>query len=73
MIFGFTEEQISDFFLTYGVGAFILFMLFIIGHLAWESQGGQVRHLCAVSGPGGGLHRLYGQGRDSVVLGKVIA
>ena len=30
MIFGFTEAQISGFFLTYGVGAFILYMLFII-------------------------------------------
>ena len=41
MIFGFTEEQISAFFLTSGVGAFILFMLFIIGHLAWESKAGR--------------------------------
>ena len=40
MIFGFTEEQITDFFMTYGIGAFILFMLFIIGHLAWESKAG---------------------------------
>ena len=42
MIFGFTEEQITDFFMTYGIGAFILFMLFIIGHLAWESKAGKV-------------------------------
>ena len=41
MIYGLTEEQISAFFLTYGVGAFILFMLFIIGHLAWESKAGR--------------------------------
>ena len=41
MIFGFTEEQISAFFLTYGVGAFILFMVFIIGHLAWASKAGR--------------------------------
>lgn len=41
MIFGFTEQQISEFFLTYGVGAFILFMLFIIGHLAWQSKAGK--------------------------------
>ena len=41
MIFGFTEAQISGFFLTYGVGAFILYMLFIIGHLAWESKAGK--------------------------------
>ena len=41
MIFGFTEEQITDFFMTYGIGAFILFMLLIIGHLAWESKAGK--------------------------------
>ncbi|MDF1481692.1 DUF2788 domain-containing protein [Extensimonas sp. H3M7-6] len=41
MIFGYTEEQLASFFLTYGVGAFILFMLFIIGHLAWESKAGR--------------------------------
>jgi len=27
--------------MTYGIGAFILFMLFIIGHLAWESKAGK--------------------------------
>ena len=41
MIFGYTEEQIAHFFLTYGVGAFILFMVFIIGQLAWESKAGK--------------------------------
>ena len=38
MIFGFTEEQLAEFFLTYGVAAFILFMVFIIGHLALQSK-----------------------------------
>ena len=41
MIFGYTEAQIAGFFLTYGMGAFILFMVFIIGHLAWESKAGR--------------------------------
>ena len=41
MIFGFTEAQISGFFLTYGVGAFIAYMLFIIGQLAWASKAGR--------------------------------
>ena len=41
MIFGFTAAQISGFFLTYGEGAFILYMLFIIGQLAWESKAGR--------------------------------
>ncbi len=41
MIFGFTEEQIAHFFLTYGVGAFILFMVFIILQLARQSKAGK--------------------------------
>ncbi len=40
-MFGFTEEQISSFGLTFGVGAFMLYMLFIIGQLAWESKAGK--------------------------------
>ena len=41
MIFGYTEAEISAFFLTWGVGAFILFMVFIIGQLAWDSKAGK--------------------------------
>lgn len=41
MIFGYTEEQIAQFFLTWGVGAFILFMLFIILQLARQSKAGK--------------------------------
>jgi Protein of unknown function (DUF2788) len=40
-MFGFTEAQIATFGLTFGVGAFMLYMLFIIGHLAWESKAGK--------------------------------
>lgn len=40
-MFGFSEEQISTFGLTFGVGGFMLYMLFIIGHLAWESKAGR--------------------------------
>jgi hypothetical protein len=42
MILGFTEAQISWFFLTFGVGAFILYMLFIVLQLAWESKAGKL-------------------------------
>ena len=38
---GFTEEQFTWFGLTIGVGAFMLYMLFIIGQLAWESKAGK--------------------------------
>jgi len=41
-LFGFSEEQIADFFVTWGLGAFILFMLFIIGEIAWKSKAGKM-------------------------------
>ena len=40
-MFGYSEEQIAAFGLSFGIGAFILYMLFIIGHLAWESKAGK--------------------------------
>jgi hypothetical protein len=40
-MFGFTEAQISSFGLTFGVGAFMLYMLFIIVQLARESKAGR--------------------------------
>ena len=55
MIFGYTEAQISGFFLTYGVGAFMLFMLFIIGQLAWQSKAGKFGALVICLGLGLGM------------------
>jgi len=40
-MFGLTEEQVSDFGMTFGIGAFMLFMLFIIGEIAWKSKAGK--------------------------------
>ena len=40
-MFGFSEEQIAGFGLSVGVGAFMVYMLFIIGQLAWESKAGK--------------------------------
>ncbi|MBU6258539.1 MAG: DUF2788 domain-containing protein [Burkholderiales bacterium] len=40
-MFGFTEEQISNFGLTFGIGAFMLYMVFIIFQLARESKAGR--------------------------------
>jgi hypothetical protein len=40
-MFGFTEAQISGFGLTFGIGAFMLYIVFIIGQLAWESKAGK--------------------------------
>ena len=40
-LFGLTEDQIAEFGLTFGVGAFIVFMLFIVLNLARESRAGK--------------------------------
>lgn len=40
-MFGFTEAQIAQFGLTFGIAAFMLYMLFIIAQLAWESKAGR--------------------------------
>jgi hypothetical protein len=41
-IFGYTEAQVADFGVTFGLGAFMLYMLFIIGELAYRSKAGKV-------------------------------
>ncbi|MEZ7911556.1 MAG: DUF2788 domain-containing protein [Propionivibrio sp.] len=41
-MFGFSEEQVAEFGMTFGLAAFMLFMLFIIGELAWTSKAGKV-------------------------------
>lgn len=40
-LFGLTEQQISEFGLTWGVGAFIALMLFIIWDIARKSKAGR--------------------------------
>ena len=41
-ILGFTEAQIAEFGVTFGVGAFIVYMLFIIWSLAKQSKAGRL-------------------------------
>jgi hypothetical protein len=40
-MFGFSEEQVSQFGMTVVLGAFMLYMLFIIGELAYKSKAGK--------------------------------
>ncbi|MEI7614234.1 MAG: DUF2788 domain-containing protein [Betaproteobacteria bacterium] len=40
-MFGLTEEQVSEFGMSFGIGAFMLFMLFIIGEIAWKAKAGR--------------------------------
>lgn len=40
-MFGWSEEQIAQWGLTFGIGAFVLYMMFIILQLARESKAGR--------------------------------
>ena len=40
-MFGYTEEQIAEFGMTFGLGGFMLYMLFIIWNLARDSKAGR--------------------------------
>ena len=54
-MFGFTEEQIAAFGLTFGLGAFMLYMVFIVGQLAWESKAGKLGTFVICLGLGFGM------------------
>lgn len=41
-MFGFSEQQIAAFGMTFGLGAFILYMLFVIWKLAKDSKAGNL-------------------------------
>lgn len=41
-IFGLTEAQLTEVGMTYGLAALILFLIFIVGNLAWKSKAGRV-------------------------------
>ncbi len=40
-MFGLSEEQISEWGMTWGLGLFMTYMLFIIGELAYSSKAGK--------------------------------
>jgi len=54
-MFGYSEDQIAQFGLTFGVGAFMLYMLFIILQLARESKAGRFGTFVLLIGLGLGL------------------
>jgi len=41
-MFGISEEQLAQFGMTFGIGAFMLYMLLIIAELAWKSKAGKL-------------------------------
>ena len=67
LMFGYSEEQIAQFGLTFGVGAFMLYMVFIIWQLARESKARPLRHLRALPGAGFRAGRLRCQERHQAV------
>ena len=54
-MFGYTEEQIAQFGLSFGGGAFMLYMVFIIFQLARESKAGRFGTFILLVGLGFGL------------------
>lgn len=40
-VFGLTESEVASFGLTYGLGALMLFMLFIVAEMARKSKAGR--------------------------------
>lgn len=40
-VFGMTEAQLTELGMSYGIAALILFLIFIVGNLAWKSKAGK--------------------------------
>jgi uncharacterized protein DUF2788 len=68
-MFGWSEEQIAQFGLSFGVGAFMLYMLFIILQLARESKAGRFGTFVLLLGLGLGLVGFAAKGLIKLVLG----
>ena len=54
-MFGYSEEQVAWFGLTFGVSAFMLYLLFIILQLARESKAGRLGTFVLLLGLGFGM------------------
>ncbi|UXH76484.1 DUF2788 domain-containing protein [Roseateles amylovorans] len=61
-MFGYTEAEIAQFGLTFGVGAFMLYMVFIILQLARESKAGRFGTFVLLLGLGFGLVGFVAKG-----------
>jgi hypothetical protein len=68
-MFGYTEEQIAGFGLTFGIGAFMLYMVFIIWQLARESKAGRFGTFVLFLGLGVGLVGFAAKGLIQLLLG----
>lgn len=70
-MFGYSEEQIATFGLSFGVGAFMLYMVFIILQLARESKAGRFGTFILLLGLGFGLVGFAAKGVIKYFLGGI--
>ena len=68
---GITEEQVATFGLTFGLGAFMLYMLFIILQLARESKAGRFGTFVLLLGLGFGMLGFAAKGLIKFFLADV--
>jgi hypothetical protein len=71
-MFGFTEEQISWFGLSFGVTAFMLYMVFIIIQLARESKAGRFGTFVLFLGLGVGLLGFAAKGLIKFFIAGIV-
>nr|WP_316639229.1 DUF2788 domain-containing protein [uncultured Roseateles sp.] len=71
-MFGFTEEQISWFGLSFGVTAFMLYMVFIIFQLARESKAGRFGTFVLFLGLGVGLIGFAAKGLIKFFMSGIV-
>ena len=71
-MFGYSEEQIANFGLTFGVGAFMLYMVFIILQLARESKAGKFGTFVLLLGLGVGLLGFAAKGLIKFFISGIV-
>jgi hypothetical protein len=70
-MFGYSEEQIAQFGLTFGVTAFMLYMVFIILQLARESKAGKFGTFVLLLGLGFGMVGFAAKGLIKFFMGDL--
>ncbi|MBK7616399.1 MAG: DUF2788 domain-containing protein [Vitreoscilla sp.] len=71
-MFGYTEEQIAWFGLSFGVTAFMLYMVFIIIQLARESKAGKFGTFVLFLGLGVGLLGFAAKGLIKFFMAGIV-
>jgi hypothetical protein len=68
-MFGYTEAQVAQFGLTFGVAAFMIYMVFIILQLARESKAGKFGTFVLLLALGFGLLGFVAKGVLKLIIG----